>query len=546
MEQLQLFSTPDEVLKLNDEEITRGYEPCLDTSTCSQELEASAWRAINLGEYEQLNLLKSTPTHKQSCVRTSQISPSTQISETTTQSQESLKLSQWDGRVREHQMQGLSKDSNIQLPHSGEKDLDALSKLDPSSVLWNSLKELSDGDLELFLPPSIWQDTVLKLKQSRRESLGLDTKDSECLSFPTLTSGQTSTKMRPAGQTKCEKWFKDKGLIPSGSQLGTKAMALTMGFPSNWFEVLSQENSKNPNIQRKTKPQAELEQDTSQEEPLPQHKQRSLSVESSISIPCLVKQPKQSEVKGVIRKDLGDCFIIYIPSSGSTIAVSKLFVYPDFSESVGQSEKSPRKKLHPSTNNPRKTRRKKGQGNGSIYYRTVTKNNGKQYQEAYYHYVENGKKRTKYIPKKLLDRVQEAESLKLPVSDILVLLGGDKKNPRKSSSTSSARVDKKLNDSCVDRVLETDNLNPRKTIPPSTRRRKQGYGAGYIELLPIKRSGKEYKQYWYHWEIWREGERVIKKSRYIPKRLLARVEKLEVEKAPVKDILKVLGKREDK
>ena len=52
MEQLQLFSTPDEVLKLNDEEITRGYEPCLDTSTCSQELEASAWRAINLAEIE--------------------------------------------------------------------------------------------------------------------------------------------------------------------------------------------------------------------------------------------------------------------------------------------------------------------------------------------------------------------------------------------------------------------------------------------------------------------------------------------------------------
>ncbi len=33
----------------------------------------------------------------------------------------------------------------------------------------------------------------------------------------------------------------------------------------------------------------------------------------------------------------------------------------------------------------------------------------------------------------------------------------------------------------------------------------------------------------------------MKKSRYIPKRLLARVEKLESQKAPVRKILEVLG-----
>ena len=76
-------------------------------------------------------------------------------------------------------------------------------------------------------------------------------------------------------------------------------------------------------------------------------------------------------------------------------------------------------------------------------------------------------------------------------------------------------------------------------------RRKQGYGAGYIECKPIKRSGKEYKQYWYHWEFWRSGDRLIKKSRYIPKRLLARVEKMEAEKVPIVDILKVLSKVQD-
>jgi len=57
----------------------------------------------------------------------------------------------------------------------------------------------------------------------------------------------------------------------------------------------------------------------------------------------------------------------------------------------------------------------------------------------------------------------------------------------------------------------------------------------------IRRSGKEYKQYWYHYEEWQSGDRLTKKSRYIPKRLLARVEKLEAEKAPVREILEVLG-----
>ncbi len=449
-----------------------------------------------------------------------------------------MKLLPQDFRVQAHQTQEVNKDSNIQPHHSGEKVLDALSKLNPASVLWNNLKELSDGDFELFLPPSIWQDTLLKLKQSRHKSLEHHTKDSGCLSFPTLTSGQTSTKMRPAGQVKCEKWFKDNGLIPSGSQLSAQAIAQVMGFPSNWFEGLTKHYSNKKIISSQVKPQEESEQDTWQVEPLPQDRHRSLLEEFSISIPCLVKQPDRPELRGVIQKDLGDRFLVNI--GDEAITVSKLFVYPDFSKSVGQIEKNPRKKLHPSTNNPRKTRRKKGQGNGSIYYRTVTKN-GLEYREAYYHYVENGKKRTKYIPKKLQELVQEAESQKLPVSDILVLLGGDKKNPRKSSDTLSTEVNEKLNDSCVEQVLETDEKNPRKITPPSTKRRKQGYGAGYIECKPIKRSGKEYKQYWYHWEVWRSGARLTKKSRYIPKRLLAKVEKLEVEKVAVREILEVLG-----
>ena len=45
------------------------------------------------------------------------------------------------------------------------------------------------------------------------------------------------------------------------------------------------------------------------------------------------------------------------------------------------------------------------------------------------------------------------------------------------------------------------------------------------------------------------GDRLLKKSRYIPKRLVARVEQMEAEKVSVREILEVLiskGKRSQK
>jgi hypothetical protein len=262
---------------------------------------------------------------------------------------------------------------------------------------------------------------------------------------------------------------------------------------------------------------------------------------STLSIPCLIKQPKQPEVKGVIKQDLGDRFVVYIPLDGSTVTISKLFVYPDFSSSVGQIGKiPPSKKISPpSKSSPTKTRRKKGDGTGYIYRRTITRK-GKQYEESYYRYRdESGKLRSKYIPQRLLSKVEQAESCKKSVADILVLLGGDEISRGEQFDTLDTQ---KLPNS--DRSNESISLNRgEQIIPPSTKRRKQGDGAGYIECKPIKRGGKEYKQYWYHYEIWSSGDRKVKKSRYIPRRLLARVEELEAQKVPVEEILKVLGGR---
>ncbi len=89
------------------------------------------------------------------------------------------------------------------------------------------------------------------------------------------------------------------------------------------------------------------------------------------------------------------------------------------------------------------------------------------------------------------------------------------------------------------------NVKRKITSPPCTKnltrpKRQQGYGAGYIECRKVKRGSKLYSQFWYHYEFWRSGARTCKKSRYIPKRLLARVEKMEALKAPVREILEVL------
>lgn len=269
-----------------------------------------------------------------------------------------------------------------------------------------------------------------------------------------------------------------------------------------------------------------------------------LSSNSLISFPCLVKQPKQVEVKGIIQKDLGDRFVIEI--NNKTISVSKLFVYSDFSivkqhrnKSDGQINKSSSKILTPSTKSSSKIRRKKGEGSGHIYYRNVTRN-GKNYRQAYYQWREDGKQRTKYIRKNLLSRVEEAELSKLPVSSILFLLGVKDKSSSKASDTHIAFIEEK--------VLDTLNKSSSKILTPSKSRRARGKGSGWIECKPIKRSGREYKQYWYHYEECPKGnksrsmtsQRKSKKSKYIPKRLVARVEKMEAEKVSVKEILKVI------
>jgi len=209
---------------------------------------------------------------------------------------------------------------------------------------------------------------------------------------------------------------------------------------------------------------------------------------------------------------------------------------------LGDKNKSPSKKvtshlslksdrIPTSNNSPSKTRRCKGEGNGSIHWRTINRN-GKDYPQAYFHWKDKGKKRTKYIRSHLLERVQEAEEQKRPVVEILQLLG-----VVQSSDREAVLGDKQNSPS--NEKLVAENVSSSKNSP--SKRRDKGDGSGYIYWRTITKNGKDYQQAYYHYEIWSDGDRIIKSSKYIPKRLLDRVQELDAQKVSIIRILELLG-----
>jgi hypothetical protein len=219
-------------------------------------------------------------------------------------------------------------------------------------------------------------------------------------------------------------------------------------------------------------------------------------------------------------------------------------------------------KITPSKDNPSKKRRNWGEGNGTIHWRTITRG-GKDYPQAYYHWQEKGRKKTKYIPKQILGDIQEAEFKKRPIREILTLLGvvpspskntllGDIENspsndveqskipPSKNSpSNNGGQSEIPPSKNSPSNNGGQSEIPPSKDSPSKTRRHK-GLGSGSIQWKTISLHGKDYPQAWYHYEFWKDGDRLVKKCKYIPKRLLSRIEKLEADKAPVRDILSIL------
>ena len=135
-------------------------------------------------------------------------------------------------------------------------------------------------------------------------------------------------------------------------------------------------------------------------------------------------------------------------------------------------------------------KRLKGKGTGRIQWRTVTKKNGKQYQQAWYDWqVHEGgktKTRTKYIPKRLLAKVQALEAAKVPVLEVLRVLGvAEKRSPESKS---------KILTQFLGGMAPIENqpakIPSRKT--PPRKKREKGNGTGYIYYRTVTKKGKSW------------------------------------------------------
>jgi hypothetical protein len=170
-------------------------------------------------------------------------------------------------------------------------------------------------------------------------------------------------------------------------------------------------------------------------------------------------------------------------------------------------------------------KRKWKEGNAYIEWRTITVN-GKKYKQAFYHWKENENKYSKYIPKKLVGVIEEADKQKRPITEILNLLG---------------IVQSSTNHNSLVSIQNKTSMSTSSHPGHIHTRRHKGEGSGYIQWKAVTVNGKQYLQFWYHYEFWNNRERLIKSSRYIPKSLLAQVIQLDADKASVQEILNLLG-----
>lgn len=199
----------------------------------------------------QLNLLRDsigespsrmTKTRSKSSKATSATKSLPQTSEIFTQVQVNMTSLLEDSPVQTHQEPetGLELLTYLQNQEQCSASFsELLEKPDPNLCFWNSLPDLSIEDLERGWEDCAWADTKASIQSSRALiNLERSLRGSDYLSFPTLLSGR-GRKHRDVGNVHCETWFKKSGVIPTGSQLSSEAIALLHGFPANWYRNIS-------------------------------------------------------------------------------------------------------------------------------------------------------------------------------------------------------------------------------------------------------------------------------------------------------------------
>jgi len=256
--------------------------PCSDILTYSQESEGLRLPQKVSEGYALSNLSKSIPMPKQCCDRTTQISQFTQTSEIIPVQKETLTSSVPDSLVPTHLLQETEQESKESLVHSGLKPCELLENATQLSLslrisLGYSIEEW-ERSCKAYPKAGTWENGRL-LAQAHLER---PTKEKDYLSLPTLTacSGATS---RPSGQTDCEVWFRQNGLLTNSQCLNPQMMAQLLGFPKDWTKCL---------WESKEVLGADSEVDSYSVEPLYQPVQPLPLDESCISIPASSENEK--------------------------------------------------------------------------------------------------------------------------------------------------------------------------------------------------------------------------------------------------------------
>jgi phage N-6-adenine-methyltransferase len=147
----------------------------------------------------------------------------------------------------------------------------------------------------------------------------------------------------------------------------------------------------------------------------------------------------------------------------------------------------------------------------------------------------------KFLEDKLTDKIS---SRKVYEDEKFPLDKSDKNISSRKTGNSEKFLEDKLTDKISSREVYEDEEfledNSADKISSRKTRRHKGDGSGCIYYRTVTKKGKEYCEAYYQYEIWVMGDRLIKSSRYIPKGTLSKVQRMEVEKAPVKEILRVL------
>lgn len=211
---------------------------CSLTSTSLVESEPLALQPETLEKSPQLPISTSAKTRKKSISSTSQMSVSTQISEITVPPKELTSL-QEASHVQEPVLQVQKLDLTTKSLNSGLNISDASEKDSPSLSLSRTPLDYSIAEWELSYKGYPKAGTMRNGKLSPLPSLEVPKREKEFLSLPTLTSNTATDSSRASGQSKLERWLKDKKFLLDTQVLSAEMMAILFGFPKDWTLCLS-------------------------------------------------------------------------------------------------------------------------------------------------------------------------------------------------------------------------------------------------------------------------------------------------------------------